>query len=295
MWIDIVFSGGGIKGFAFAGALEVLEQSGYRFKRAAGTSVGAIVAAMVAAGYSSAELKKLMEEMDTGRLLDPPALLRFPFYKWLRVYFKMGLYNGDDLERWLEKILSRKGISRFSDLPRGTLKIIVSDVTRGKMVILPDELTEYGIDPLTFSVARALRMSAGLPFFFEPVPLYDKNGGKSLIVDGGILSNFPLWIFDSENKLPVRPFLGLQITNHPFPDQEIKKIGNAVDLFRGMFTAMREARDEQTIEKLEGSNIIAIPVTHVQTKDFQISKEERARLYRIGSEEARRFLKKWSY
>lgn len=295
MWIDIVFSGGGVKGFAFAGALEVLEQSGYRFKRAAGTSAGAIVAALLAAGYSSAEMKEAMEQMNPHQLLDPPERLRFPFYKWLRIYFKMGLYSGNHLEKWLAKLLAAKGVAQFSDLPADSLKIIVSDVSKGKMVVLPDDLKNYGMDPRSFSVARAVRMSAGLPFFFEPVSLFDGNGERSLIVDGGILSNFPLWIFDKENELPERPFLGLQTLDREMLAQEPKKAKNAVDLFHRLFTAMREAHDEKTIAKLKGSNIVFIPVDKVNTKDFQISEDERKRLFQIGAEQTRLFLKKWSF
>ncbi|MDD9149285.1 patatin-like phospholipase family protein [Sporolactobacillus sp. CQH2019] len=295
MWIDVVFSGGGVKGFAFVGALEMLERSGYRFKRAAGTSAGAIVASLLAAGYSSAEMKKIMEQLNPHRLLGVPNRMVFPFYKWLRIYFKMGLYSGDFLERWLEKLLSAKGIAKFSDLPEGSLKIIVSDVSKGKMAVLPDDLKDYGMNPGSFSVARAVRMSAGLPFFFEPVSLFDGNGERSLMVDGGILSNFPLWIFDPGNELPVRPFIGLQILSRETYVQEPKKIRNAVELFHGLFTAMGEAHDEKTIEKLKESNVVFIPVNRVNTKDFQVSREERERLFRIGAEETSRFLKKWSY
>ncbi|WP_100488253.1 patatin-like phospholipase family protein [Sporolactobacillus pectinivorans] len=293
MWIDVVFSGGGIKGLAFAGALDRLEKSGYRFKRAAGTSAGSIVAALLMAGYTASEMKKLIDEMDTRKLLDAPAYIRFPFYKWLRVYFKMGLYRGDSLEDWLEEALSRKGISVFSDLPQGSLKIIVSDVSKGRLTVIPDDLPDYGINPGSFSIARAVRMSAGLPFFFEPISLFDGNGERSLIVDGGILSNFPIWIFDREDGLPTRPFLGLQTTDGETENRP--KIQNAVELFRGIFTAMHEAHDERTIEKLKDSNVIVIPVKSVTTKDFQISSDEKNKLYQIGAKETERFLQKWSY
>lgn len=293
MWIDIVFSGGGVKGFAFAGALNQLEKSGYQFKRAAGTSAGSIIAALLMAGYSAADLKELVIQMDTGKLLDAPVQIRFPFLKWLRIYFKMGLYRGDLLEQWLADLLARKGVSRFSDLPEGALKVVASDVSRGRMVVFPDDLEEYGVDPQTFSVARAVRMSAGLPLFFEPVPLFDDNGNRSLVVDGGILSNFPVWIFDRQKNLPVRPFLGLRIVDGK--ENNYTNVKNAAELFHGIFTAMHNAHDERTTDKLKDSNIISIPVTHVQTKDMQISVDERKRLFRIGAEETKTFLQKWSF
>ncbi|GEB76481.1 patatin-like phospholipase family protein [Sporolactobacillus inulinus] len=295
MYIDLVFSGGGVKGFAFAGALRVLENAGYQFKRTAGTSAGSIVAALVAAGYTAEELKQIMANMDTDKLIEPTAHIRFPIVKWMRIYFKMGLFPGNHLEKWMNTLLREKGIETFADLPKDRLKIIVSDVTKGRLLVIPDDLKDYGLDSLHFSVARAVRMSCTLPFFFEPVPLYDADGVKSLIVDGGILSNFPLWIFNRGEALPVRPFVGLQIVDNESQNLEKKKIRNAVELFRGLFNAMREAHDERAIDKFKESNIIGLPVDKVTTKNFQISEKERERLFQIGADSAEQFLKKWSY
>nr|WP_283163433.1 patatin-like phospholipase family protein [Sporolactobacillus mangiferae] len=293
--IDIVFSGGGVKGFAFSGALHVLEKAGYTFKRTAGTSAGSIVASLVAAGYHANDLKEIMAEMDTNQLIEPSAGgIRFQLVKWLRLYFKMGLFSGKQLEQWIAELLKKKGIETFSDLPDDRLKIVVSDATKAKLVVIPDDLQDYGIEPGRFSVARAVRMSCSLPFFFEPVPLYDASGVKSLIVDGGVLSNFPLWIYDRESELPARPFLGLQIVDQN-SEAETLKINNAADLFRGIFKAMREAHDDRVVERLKGSNIICLPIGSVQTKDLQIAKKERERLFQIGADCARKFLSQWSY
>ena len=71
------------------------------------------------------------------------------------------------------------------------LRIIATDITKKKMLVLPQDIKDYGQDPATLEVARAVRMSMSYPFFFEAVPL---NG--SLIVDGGVVSNFPVELFD---------------------------------------------------------------------------------------------------
>ncbi|PJI08961.1 MULTISPECIES: patatin-like phospholipase family protein [Clostridium] len=62
-------------------------------------------------------------------------------------------------------------------------------------MILPDDLRKYNIDPMEFSIAKAVRMSCSIPLYFTPYIL--KNTSPySFIVDGGLLSNFPIWIFD---------------------------------------------------------------------------------------------------
>ncbi|HET6871430.1 MAG TPA: patatin-like phospholipase family protein [Sporolactobacillaceae bacterium] len=295
MWIDGVFSGGGVKGFAFVGALQVVEEAGFRFRRVAGTSAGSIIAALIAAGFTGEEIKKEMDLMNPALFMDGKSSpLHFPFLKWLTLYWRMGLYKGNTFERWVQETLYKKKVISFGDLPPDTLKIVVSDLSRGKMVVIPDDLPVYGINPSNFSVARAVRMSCSLPFFFEPVALYNRESEKCIIVDGGVLSNFPVWLYDNGNTLPLRPFLGFQLSSradfymaHP--------IKNAVDLFHGLFTTMKEAHDAKYISKYAASNIVFIPVEHVETADFKLSKEDRDKLVELGRERTKAFLKKWVY
>ncbi|KHE71986.1 patatin-like phospholipase family protein, partial [Halobacillus sp. BBL2006] len=190
MKVDGVFSGGGVKALAFIGALEELEDQGYTFSRVAGTSAGAILASLNAAGYTAQELKDKLKSLSFEKLVDVPLTDRLlPFMKWLLLYYRLGLYKGNRLESTIEKWLEEKGIRTFADLPHNSLKIICSDLTIGRIVVLPDDLKRvYGIDPATFSVAKAVRMSSGLPYFFIPVKIHGKKG-KSVIVDGGVLSN----------------------------------------------------------------------------------------------------------
>ncbi|MFD2618329.1 patatin-like phospholipase family protein [Terrilactibacillus laevilacticus] len=295
MDIDIVFSGGGVKAFAFVGALDVLDQAGYRYKSIAGTSAGSIVAALLSAGYTITEIKDLMKELNTETLLDRKVpIFRFSFVKWLRLYWQMGLYSGSNFEEWITQLLLKKGIRTFGDLEKGSLRVIVSDITQGKMVILPDDLHQYGVDSRMFSVARAVRMSCSLPFLFEPISLFNQNAERCLIIDGGMLSNFPVWLFDQGNEKPARPFLGLQLSQKPdlLPARKIK---NGVDLLQGLFQTMQRAHDAKYISKFAASNIIFIPVNHIKTADFDLTNKDRDELFNLGKKQALKFLKKWTY
>lgn len=205
MKIDGVFSGGGIKGFAFIGAYKALEEKGFEFARVAGTSAGSIIAALIAAGYKSDEILSLMDSLELRKFLDKrKGIMSFMLMKWISVYWRMGLYKGQFLEEWMEEKLKAKGVSTFADLPKGKLRVIASDLTNGKIVVLPDDLSKYGINPNRFSVAKAVRMSSCLPYFFEPVKLWTKDG-VSIVVDGGVLSNFPIWLFDGKIKKKTDP------------------------------------------------------------------------------------------
>src|SRR4051812_71346 len=67
---DLVFEGGGVKGIGLAGAFAALQQRGFAPKSVAGTSAGAITAALVAAGYSSAELDEVLLKIPFAEFKD---------------------------------------------------------------------------------------------------------------------------------------------------------------------------------------------------------------------------------
>ncbi len=140
MDVDGVFSGGGIKGYALLGACEVLEEQGITFNRLAGTSAGAIMAALgtsagaimaafIAAGYTSKEILKILNETKISTFLDQKkTIIPLPISKWLCLYWRMGLYQGKTLEDWIRQKLANKGVYTFSDLPKGKLRLIASDI-----------------------------------------------------------------------------------------------------------------------------------------------------------------------
>lgn len=292
MLVDGVFSGGGMKALAIIGALQVVEERGIRFKRVAGTSAGAIIASFIAAGYSSEEILELLEQVDKKQLLDTPNV-SFPFFRWISIYWRLGLFKGDGLEKWIKEQLAKKGIKTFSDLPKGMLKIIASDLTRGKMIVFPDDLNRYGRDMDNFSVARAVRMSCTIPYFYEPIKLYDTRGNQSIIVDGGVLSNFPIWLFQSNGK-GQRPIIGFRLSSNPEKKKNYNKIKNAIEMFHAIFDTMKDAHDARFVEKTDARQIIFLPVDTVSTTDFNLDEDKKQALLELGRQRAKKFFKKWS-
>ncbi len=183
-----VFAGGGVRGIAHVGALEVAEHLGYRWQHVAGTSAGAIIAALVAAGYSAQELYAIMQEIDYSRFTTHPDydLLHITELSNLLTYG--GLHDATYIETFVREKLQTKGVHTFGDLlmpgqvqqhdlfQRYRLTVIVSDITQGRIVRFPQDAHLYGLDPNALDVARAVRMSASIPFFFIPLQLTDANG-----------------------------------------------------------------------------------------------------------------------
>ena len=294
MDVDGVFSGGGIKGLVFVGAYEVLEKRKFRFVRVAGTSAGAVFASLVAAGFSSGEMKDIMEQINFRLLTGGEETFPKRFFRWLSLYWKMGLYRGDDLEEWIGEVLRRRGIETFSDLPPGSLRVVASDVSNGKILVLPDDLPGMGIPFESFPVARAVRMSASIPYFFRPVRI--KSGkNRALVVDGGVLSNFPIWLFmERKSGRNLRPILGMKISAGE-NGMGAHTINNAFQLFEALFATMKDAHDARYISRTIAKNVIFLPVEGIHVTEFSLSEEKKNALLKLGREQAEKFLKTWSY
>lgn len=306
MLADIVLEGGGVKGIALVGALSYAESINYRWNAIAGTSAGAMVGALVAAGYTGEELHKIMCELDFSMFRDPTYLGRFPVIgPIISIGVNLGLYSGDAFEEWLRDMLAAKGIRNFGDLKihdrmnpaiRYKLQVIASDLSRGRMLVLPGDLRKYGLDPDTLDVARAVRMSAGIPYFYEPVVLrYGRmRQHKSYIVDGGLLSNYPVWIFDCPaSRAPRWPTFGLRLSEPNSRRQH--DINGPISLFTALFSTMMEAHDARAIKESSAVRTIRIDTLGVSTVDFDITPEQREELYQSGYNAARRFFAAWDF
>src|SRR5262245_14541052 len=200
--MDLVFEGGGVKGIGLGGAFAALEDHGFRPNNVAGTSAGAITAALVAAGYSAQELKDIVFHMPFPQFKDTGGLSRIPFFGGpINVLADLGIYEGKFFHNWISGLLEAKHVTTFGDLVNADVsdpkyryrpRVIASDVTHRRMLVLPDDAGHLGIEPDAMLVADAVRMSMSIPIFFEPVEIRGGEGGEHTIVDGGMLSNFPV-------------------------------------------------------------------------------------------------------
>ena len=312
---DLVFEGGGVKGIGLAGAFAALEERGFVPKSVAGTSAGAITAALVAAGYSSAELDEILLNIPFAEFKDKGWEDRLPLIGGAASLLRdRGIYEGRFFKEWIAGLLEKKGITRFGQLidedaekpeNRYRLRVIVSDVTQRLMLVLPNDAGRLGIEPDDLEIAYAVRMSMSIPVFFEPVVHENpRTGEEHLIVDGGMLSNFPVWLFDCEGRDPRWPTFGLLLVE-PDPtvtigqrlhgDEHGVKRGSLVDYFRSLAATLMEARDRMYVEKATFARTVPIPTLGVATTEFDITPERVRALYDSGHKAASDFLDAWDF
>src|ERR1700749_5002335 len=114
---DLVCEGGGVKGIGLSGAYSVLEEQGQVARSCAGTSAGAITAALIAAGYKSSALQEIIFELDYLQFEDETFVDKIPLVgKGINVLAKNGLYKGDAFEDWIRGLLAAQGVHTFADV-----------------------------------------------------------------------------------------------------------------------------------------------------------------------------------
>jgi NTE family protein len=292
---DVVFEGSGVKGIGIVGAICYFEEKGYTWKRVAGSSSGSITAALIAAGYRGRDLKRIFLNLDYSGFQDKTKLQSVPIIgKGLGVLYEKGMYSGDELENWVSKILKAAGKTKFKDVSingESRLKIIASDITRKKMIVLPEDLVEYGIDPMEFEICKAVRMSCTLPLYFKPYELEHKHN-VSNIIDGGILSNFPVWLFDTKGT-PRWPTFGFKIVEPPKSASPGKN--NVLSYIQDIVDTVIEQNEVSYIKNSDLVRTVTIPSIGIKTTDFDISKENSLMLYNVGYKSAEHFYKKWDF
>lgn len=303
-----------MKGIGLAGAYAALLDAEWQPECVAGTSAGAITAALVAAGYSADELHKEVLEMHFREFEDRGWEDRIPVIgKQISILHDHGIYEGRRFLEWMTEKLERKQVQTFGDLkvtdsddPKRAyrLQVIASDVTRREMLVLPRDAHKIGVDPDELGVAYAVRMSMSIPIFFEPVNHSNpRTGEEHLIVDGGMLSNFPVWLFDAETR-PRFPTFGLLLLEPPTRGSVAAVSGgrsrtqgphSIIEYLKALAQTLMQAHDRMHIDEAEFVRTIAIPTLGVGTTEFDITPQRSEALYQSGYDATKAFLKSFDF
>jgi NTE family protein len=206
---NLALEGGGVRGLAYAGALEVLEQKNIlkNVERVAGSSVGAIAGLMISLGYNSREIDSILQILKIKEFNDGKDILG----KIKRVKKEYGVYRGEKLESWLGRLIFYKtGNTNTTFLQLHQLHeknnefkdfyCTGTNISRQQLEILSWEKWPQ------MKLKTAVHISGCIPFYFRSVPI-DSAGNEvsvkdtvskyDLYVDGGMLCNYPVNMFDS--------------------------------------------------------------------------------------------------
>ncbi len=205
--VGLVLSGGGAKGFAHVGVLKVLEEAGLRVDYIGGTSMGAIIGALYASGYSAHELDSIVISLNYTELMQDilPRKAKSLYQKEnaekyaLTLRLKNGnialpsaISKGQNVFNMLSRLTEHvHDIEDFSKLPIPFF-CVATNLENGAIEIL-----ENGFLPL------AVRASGSFPTLLDPVEIDGK-----LLTDGGVVNNFPV---DIMRKKGVDLIIGVDV------------------------------------------------------------------------------------
>lgn len=318
---DLVLSGGGVRFVGLVGAVVALMDAGYSLQRISGVSGGSVVGTILAAAangdqLTAAQVKELALSvpLHTWRDAVAPIPVLGPALGFLR---DSGLYRGDVAHAWIRSQLANLGVRTWGDLAYGSTAnllaerryravVSVTDVTTGQLVRLPwDYRRVYGLDPDEQSVADAVRASMSVPFFYRPMTLTSAAGLRSTLVDGGVLSNFPIDTFDRpDGRAPLWPTFGVTVVPElsgegvgaVFPGLRPLRLFGQSRLLENLVSTMLVGHD-QTYLNQPWVSVRAIKVnpTDIGVLDFGISRTRLEELYDNGYAAAQQFLSTWDW
>ena len=313
----VILDGGGVKGAALAGCLKAAKELNIEFLGYGGTSAGSIVALLASVGYDPDEIEHIMiTEINFSDFLDDkgaalgrlraatdrlnkshsiPAVIREGLRSWRlvkKVVAGYGLYHGDNLQDFLlDKIRAKlpqfrsSRVVTFAELENAgcrPLKVVASDIRTSTCVVFSNR----GGTDLNGSVIDAVRASMSYPFVFKPVKINSRY-----LVDGGLSSNLPVFLFEEERKnshfsIPVIAFDLISPSEHMTSTYSFKEF--CVD----MLSTALESSDRLLRESLQGVYHVPIETPRgIGTLDFNLSTDRRQELFTKGHSEAHSYFR----
>ncbi len=315
---NLIFEGGGVKGIAYVGALQVLEQRQIlkNIVRCGGTSAGAINALLFALGYSNRETLDLMKSLDFKKFMDNS----FGAIRDIRRLSKeFGWNKGDFFSGWIGELIRNKMGSEkatFADLQdagRPALYMVGTNLATGYAEIFSAERHA------TMPLATAVRISMSIPLFFAAV----RHGPRSdVYVDGGVQLNYPIKMFDRERyvdlkkeayaireteyynkenalfaltkpgrsryvynrqtlgmRLDTREEIGLYRYDEPLKGKPIRSF---TDYARALLQALMNAQENIHLHSDDWHRTVYIDTLDVGTVDFDLPDEKKDQLLKSG-------------
>jgi NTE family protein len=312
---NLVFEGAGIRGIAYSGVLREFEKAGVtrNIKKVGGTSAGAITALMFSLGYNSKEIYDIISETKFQKFNDGEFIF---FGGFSRLNGKYGWYRGNEFATWLEKIITNKTgnseitFKELQDKGYPRLFVTATCMNRQKLLIFSAETYPQ------MKVKDAVRISMSIPFYFEAV-FIDSLGrvyenpkdipNLDIVVDGGILGNFPIFMFDSTGmdsfnhkvRVPNRKTIGVRIDS----DLQIKSdergkdlvpmlIENIGDYLESFYIIILENLNRNTLIPEDWERTISVSSVGISPKIKKLTKAQKEMLIQSGEQHAAEFISK---
>lgn len=315
-YANLIFEGAGIKGLAYSGVIAELERRGMidQIERVGGTSAGAITAMLLAVGYDAEEMAEIISSTRFQSFNDGG----FPVFGGIiRMKNKYGWYKGERFSNWVGELLEAKTGNEnitFQELVAGPYKelfVTATSLTSQRTVVLSQE--SYP----NMRIKDAIRISMSIPLYFQGVwintegHIVERPGsteGLELLIDGGLLANYPIFLFDEitdsnglTRRTPNPATLGVRMDtdnqmHHDSTDHELEpqSISSISDYAGALFILTVESLNRQWLTKEDWNRTISVSSLGIGPKIKRMSEDQKQAFFDSGAAAARLFLDKVS-
>ncbi len=269
-----LFGGGAIRGMAYVGTIRALEELGIEYDIIGGSSVGSVMATLVACGYKSYELENLFMKVNFDLFRDIHLGIGQPF----------ALSKGEIFQDWLNELLAKKvenvrgRNAQFKDINK-PLVIITTDLTKFCCQEFSDTVTPE------FEVAQAIKISSSMPGLMPPFKY-----NESFLVDGDLQKASPMWRLSSTLKNSESRILEFRLEGDYSKDEK-----NPISFINTIYSCVTDIATDFVTE-LYGANdrfdCIRIDTGDIFFADFNLNKEARRNLINIGYNQTMNYFKK---
>lgn len=302
---NLAFEGAGIRGIAYAGVIDELERNGelQHIQNISGTSAGAITATLLVLGYNAKEIEALIGNTNFGKFNDGGWFFIGGIYRTMKQF---GWYKGKKFEKWISKLIEAKTgnaditFAELSALSDKNLYITAVSLNRQKLLVFSKE--HYP----NMKVKDAVRASMSIPLYFRAVfmdqngKVYKKaNSAKDLdiVVDGGILANFPIQVFPKTNKDTMLT-LGVRIDSenqilqdangHGLADFPILKFRDYVSAF---YVLSIEHLNRQQLSQENWKHTISVSDANIPPRVRKLNDTQKTMLIENGKQACKGYFK----
>lgn len=308
-----MFEGAGIRGIAYAGVLEEFEKAGLLndISNIGGTSAGAIIALPLALGYSAKEINQLIDRTNFNKFNDG----RFLFIGGIhRVKKSYGWYRGAKFNEWLEELITKKignpDITFLELHKRGCKDLYITATCLNKQKLLVFSHQTYP----NMKIKDAVRISMSIPLYFEAVfidsigAIIKKPGKRTdldVVVDGGIIGNFPIHLFDTyltdalnqKTRVANPETIGIRIDS----DTQIKYDKNSKELapleiadfnqyMEAFYIIVLENLNRNQLTADDWKRTISVSSANISPRVKKLSHEQKESLLNSGRQSAIQFM-----
>jgi NTE family protein len=306
---NMVFEGAGIRGIAYSGVIAEFEKAGLldSLERVGGTSAGAITALALALGYKADEIQNIIYNTDFGKFNSG----RFFFFGGgNRMLKRYGWYRCDKFYDWLDKIIESRTNNpdiTFREMhEKGYKDLYVTGVSLSSQKLIIFSKDTYP----DMKIRDAVRISMSVPLYFQAAfidstgKVYSKPARDQqldVVIDGGVLMNFPIQIFDkkdsSGNRVPDRATVGVRIDS----DEQIAydnsnkglapyEINNLQDYVGAFYIIILENLNRASLTADDWKRTVSVSSVNIGPRVKKLSSSQKHLLIGSGRKSAVKFI-----